>query len=125
MDDFSYTLDSTAFSHGDVNEPEQTLINTVSAYALNDSDEPKQIIVDLHFEQSTQWRKTNSFDLSESVMINENFTWPQVGKTDVTVKLEQDQRFSETNNGSRSEPTELQAIITVPANSVLPFRVEF
>ncbi|WP_146491225.1 aerolysin family beta-barrel pore-forming toxin [Vibrio sp. T20] len=125
IDNFSYTLDSNAFSHGNVSEPEQTLINTVSAYAINDSDEPKQIIVDLHFEQSTQWRKTNSFDLSDSVMLKENFTWPLVGKTDVTVVLEQDQRFSDTNNGSRSEPTELQAIITVPANSVLPFRVEF
>ncbi|MGR5334047.1 aerolysin family beta-barrel pore-forming toxin [Vibrio gigantis] len=125
IDNFSYTLDSNAFSHGNVSEPEQTLINTVSAYAINDSDEPKQIIVDLHFEQSTQWRKTNSFDLSDSVMLKENFTWPLVGKTDVTVVLEQDQRFSDTNNGSRSEPTELQAIITVPANSVLPFQVEF
>ena len=125
VDNFSYTLDSTAFSHGEVDEPEQALINTVSAYAINDGDEPKQIMVDLHFEQSTQWRKTNSFDLSESVVINENFTWPQFGKTDVTVVLEQDQRFSDTNNGSRSEPTERQAIITVPANSVLPFRVEF
>ena len=59
------------------------------------------------------------------MIISDNFKWPQVGKTDVRVLLEEEQRFSDTNNGSRSELSELQAIITVPANSVLPFQVEF
>ncbi len=80
VDNFSTHSICKAFSHGDVSEPEQTLINTVSAYAINDSDEPKQIIVDLHFEQSAQWRKTNSFDLSDSVTLKENFGLPQLGK---------------------------------------------
>ncbi|MEZ8017974.1 aerolysin family beta-barrel pore-forming toxin [Vibrio splendidus] len=125
VDNFSYTLDSEVFSHGTILEPAQELIKTVSAYAINESNEPKQIIVELKFEQSTRWHKTNRFDLSDSVIISDNFKWPQVGKTEVRVLLEQEQRFSDTNNGSRSELSELQAIITVPANSVLPFQVEF
>ncbi|MEL0608382.1 aerolysin family beta-barrel pore-forming toxin [Vibrio echinoideorum] len=124
IDNFSYTLDGAAFSHGLVNEPNQELIKTVSAYAINESDEPKQVVVNLSFEQSTHWRKTNRFDLSGSVAVTENFSWPQVGKTEVTVVLEKGQHFSNTNSGSRSESTELQAIITVPSNSVLPFQVE-
>lgn len=125
IDNFSYTLDGNAFWHGLITEPNQELIKTVSAYAINESNEPKQIIVDLQFEQSTRWQKNNSFDLADSVIISDNFSWPQVGKTDVRVLLEKGQRFSESNNGSHSESSELQAIITVPANSVLPFQVEF
>ncbi|MEZ9397396.1 aerolysin family beta-barrel pore-forming toxin [Vibrio splendidus] len=125
IDNFSYTLDGNAFWHGSITEPDQELIKTVSAYAINESNKPKQIIVDLEFEQSTRWQKTNSFDLADSVLLSDNFKWTQVGKTEVRVLLEQEQRFSDTNNGSRSELSELQAIITVPANSVLPFQVEF
>ncbi|MCC5518725.1 aerolysin family beta-barrel pore-forming toxin [Vibrio splendidus] len=125
VDNFAYTLDNTSFLHGSITETDQELIETVSAYAINDSAQPKQIVVDLHFEQSTQWSKTQHFDLADSVVIDETFHWPQVGKTEVRVALEEGQRFSDTNNGSRFEPTDLQAIITVPANSVLPFQVEF
>ena len=41
------------------------------------------------------------------------------------VVLEKGQHFSDTNSGQRSEASDLQAILTVPANSVLPFQVEF
>ncbi|MDH5976636.1 aerolysin family beta-barrel pore-forming toxin [Vibrio splendidus] len=125
VDNFAYTLDNTSFLHGSITETDQELIETVSAYAINDSAQPKQIVVDLHFEQSTQWSKTQRFDLADSVVIDETFHWPQVGKTEVRVALEEGQRFSDTNSGTRFEPTELQAIITVPAHSVLPFQVEF
>ncbi|WP_333913371.1 aerolysin family beta-barrel pore-forming toxin [Vibrio coralliirubri] len=125
VDNFAYTLDNTSFLHGSITETDQELIETVSAYAINDSDQPKQIVVDLHFEQSTQWSKTQRFDLGDSVVMDETFHWPQIGKTEVRVALEEGQRFSDTNSGARFEPTELQAIITVPAHSVLPFQVEF
>ncbi|MEZ8791105.1 aerolysin family beta-barrel pore-forming toxin [Vibrio splendidus] len=125
VDNFAYTLDNTSFVHGSITETDQELIETVSAYAINDSEQPKQIVVDLYFEQSTQWSKTQHFDLAGSVVIDETFHWPQVGKTEVRVALEEGQRFSDTNSGARFEPTELQAIITVPAHSVLPFQVEF
>ena len=125
VDNFSYVLDNTAFWHGSVEETDQDLVNTLTAYAINKTDQPKQIIVDLHFKQSTQWSKTQRFDLADSVVIDEPFHWPQVGKTEVRVALEEGQRFSDTNSGARFEPTELQAIITVPAHSVLPFQVEF
>ncbi|MCZ8488438.1 aerolysin family beta-barrel pore-forming toxin [Vibrio lentus] len=69
-DNFSYTLDSEAFSHGTILEPAQELIKTVSAYAINESNEPKQIIADLQFEQSTRWQQTNRFDLVDSVIIS-------------------------------------------------------
>ncbi|MEZ9700663.1 aerolysin family beta-barrel pore-forming toxin [Vibrio sp. 10N.261.46.E12] len=125
VDNFAYTLDNSSFLHGSVTETDQELIKNVSAYAINDSEQPKQIVVDLHFEQSTQWSKTQRFDLADSVAIEETFHWPQVGKTEVSVALVEGQRFSDINSGARFEPTELQAIITVPAHSVLPFQVEF
>ncbi|CDT69311.1 Aerolysin-4 [Vibrio coralliirubri] len=125
VDNFAYTLDNTSFVAGSITETDQELIETVSAYAINDSEQPKQIVVDFYFEQSTQWSKTQHFDLADSTVIDETFHWPQVGRTEVRVALEEGQRFSDTNSGARFEPTELQAIITVPANSVLPFQVEF
>eukprot|EP00488_Nonionellina_sp_1-RS-2012_P001563 TRINITY_DN2526_c0_g1_i1.p1 TRINITY_DN2526_c0_g1~~TRINITY_DN2526_c0_g1_i1.p1 ORF type:complete len:226 (-),score=8.22 TRINITY_DN2526_c0_g1_i1:14-691(-) len=125
VDNFAYTLDNTSFLHGSITETDQELIETVSAYAINDGDQPKQVVVDLHFEQSTQWSKTQRFDLADSAVVDETFHWPQVGKTEVRVALEDGQRFSDTNSGARFEPTKLQAIITVPAHSVLPFQVEF
>ncbi|MCC4820491.1 aerolysin family beta-barrel pore-forming toxin, partial [Vibrio lentus] len=71
VDNFSYVLDNTAFWHGSVEETDQELVNTLTAYAINKTDHPKQIVVDLHFKQSTHWRKTQRFDLAESVMIDE------------------------------------------------------
>ncbi|WP_373943657.1 aerolysin family beta-barrel pore-forming toxin [Vibrio chagasii] len=125
VDKFSYTLDTQGFSYGTVKETDQEQINTLSAYAINETDQPKQIIVDLHFLQTTQWNKTNRFDLADVVTLDEDFSWPQAGKTDVRVVLEKGQHFSDTNSGQHSEASDLQAILTVPANSVLPFQVEF
>ncbi|MDA0155179.1 aerolysin family beta-barrel pore-forming toxin [Vibrio sp. Makdt] len=125
VDNFAYTLDTKGFSYGTVEETDQELISPLSAYAINKTEQPKQIIVDLHFLQSTQWNKTNRFDLADVVLMNEDFNWPQAGKTDVRVVLEKGQHFADTNSGQRSKASDLQAILTVPARSVLPFRVEF
>lgn len=125
VDNFSYTLNTQGFSYGTIKETDQELINTLSAYAINQTEQPKQIIVDLRFLQSTQWNKTNRFDLADVVLMEEDFNWPQAGKTDVRVVLEKGQHFANTNSGQRSETSDLQAILTVPARSVLPFRVEF
>jgi len=124
VDNFTYTVNDDNFSHGEVTESERELIKVVHATARNDSDIAQQIVVDLKFDESTNWSKTNSYGFSESVSTENEFKWPLVGDTKLTIKFEANQSFSNTNGGSSSEQVTLQARPMVPPHSEMPVKVE-
>ncbi|PMJ60300.1 aerolysin family beta-barrel pore-forming toxin, partial [Vibrio splendidus] len=124
VDNFTYTVNDNNFWHGDVIESDRELVKTVYATARNRSDIAQQVVVDLKVDESTNWSKTNSYGFSESVQTENTFKWPLVGETKLTIKLEANQSFAETNGNSTSEQVTLQARPMVPANSELPIRVE-
>ena len=124
VDNFTYTVNDNNFWHGDVVESDRELVKTVYATARNRSDIAQQVVVDLKVDESTNWSKTNSYGFSESVQTENTFKWPLVGETKLTIKLEANQSFAETNGNSTSEQVTLQARPMVPANSELPIRVE-
>ncbi|MCP4954553.1 MAG: aerolysin family beta-barrel pore-forming toxin, partial [Photobacterium aquimaris] len=124
VDNFTYTVNDDNFSHGEVTESERELIKTVHATARNNSDIAQQIVVDLKFDESTNWSKTNSYGFSESVSTENEFKWPLVGDTKLTIKFEANQSFSSSNGGSSSEQVTLQARPMVPPHSEMPVKVE-
>lgn len=124
VDNFTYTVNDNNFWHGDVIESDRELVKTVYATARNRSNIAQQVVVDLKVDESTNWSKTNSYGFSESVQTENTFKWPLVGETKLTIKLEANQSFAETNGNSTSEQVTLQARPMVPANSELPIRVE-
>ncbi|MFS1935587.1 aerolysin family beta-barrel pore-forming toxin [Vibrio splendidus] len=124
VDNFTYTVNDNNFWHGDIVESDRELVKTVYATARNRSNIAQQVVVDLKVDESTNWSKTNSYGFSESVQTENTFKWPLVGETKLTIKLEANQSFAETNGNSTSEQVTLQARPMVPANSELPIRVE-
>lgn len=124
VDNFAYTLNDSDFWHGNVTESDRQLVKTVTAVARNNSDIPQQVVVDLKVDESTNWSKTNTYGFAQKVSTENTFKWPLVGDTKLTITLEANQSFANTNGGSTSEQVTLQARPTVPANSELPIRVE-
>ncbi|MCR9943106.1 aerolysin family beta-barrel pore-forming toxin [Vibrio owensii] len=124
VDNFTYTLNDKNFWHGDVVESDRELAKTITAMARNYSNTPQQIVVDLKLDESTNWSKTNSYGFAQQVKTENEFKWPLVGNTKLSITLEANQSFSNSNGASTSEQVTLQARPMVPANSELPVRVE-
>lgn len=124
VDNFTYTLNDKNFWHGDVVESDRELVKTITAMARNYSNTPQQIVVDLKLDESTNWSKTNSYGFAQQVKTENEFKWPLVGNTKLSITLEANQSFSNSNGASTSEQVTLQARPMVPANSELPVRVE-
>lgn len=124
VDNFTYTLNDKNFWHGDVVESDRELVKTITAMARNHSNTPQQIVVDLKLDESTNWSKTNSYGFAQQVKTENEFKWPLVGNTKLSITLEANQSFSNSNGASTSEQVTLQARPMVPANSELPVRVE-
>ncbi|MHA2707350.1 aerolysin family beta-barrel pore-forming toxin [Vibrio owensii] len=124
VDNFTYTLNDKNFWHGDVVESDRELVKTINAMARNYSNTPQQIVVDLKLDESTNWSKTNSYGFAQQVKTENEFKWPLVGNTKLSITLEANQSFSNSNGASTSEQVTLQARPMVPANSELPVRVE-
>lgn len=124
IDNFTYTLNDKNFWHGDVVESGRELVKTITAMARNYSNTPQQIVVDLKLDESTNWSKTNSYGFAQQVKTENEFKWPLVGNTKLSITLEANQSFSNSNGASTSEQVTLQARPMVPANSELPVRVE-
>lgn len=124
VDNFSYTLNDSSFSHGAVTESDRELVKTIYVTARNRSSVNQQMVVDLTFDESTNWSKTDSYGFSESVKTENSFKWPLVGETKVSISFDSNQSFSSLNGASTSEKITLQARPLVPANSELPIKVE-
>ncbi|KKD61851.1 aerolysin [Grimontia sp. AD028] len=124
VSNFNYTLNSDDFWHGDVTESSKQLVKTVYVTARNRSDIAQQVVIDLKVDESTNWSKTNTYGFSQSVQTKNTFQWPLVGETELTIKLEANQSWANTNGGATSEAVTLQARPMVPANSEIPIRVE-
>ncbi|WP_114783852.1 aerolysin family beta-barrel pore-forming toxin [Vibrio tetraodonis] len=124
INNFAYTLNNSDFSHGDITESDRQLVKTVTAIARNRSDIPQQVVVDLSLDESTNWSKTDTYGFAQSVSTENEFMWPLVGKTKLSISIEANQSFSNTNGASTSQQVTLQARPTVPANSEIPIRVE-
>ena len=124
VNNFAYIIDDKSFWHGEVVESERELVKTISATARNYSSVPQQIVVDLKLDESTNWSKTNSYGFAQQVKTENEFQWPLVGNTKLSITLEANQSFSSSNGASTSEQITLQARPLVPANSELPIRVE-
>jgi len=124
VDNFAYTLNDSDFWHGDVVESDKQLVKTISAVARNNLDEPQQVVVDLKVDEATNWSKTNTFGFAQKVQTENEFKWPLVGDTKLTISFEANQSFANSNGGSSSEQVTLQARPFVPANSEIPIRVE-
>ncbi|WP_104048850.1 aerolysin family beta-barrel pore-forming toxin [Vibrio jasicida] len=124
VNNFTYTLNDKDFWHGEVIESERELVKTISATARNYSNTPQQIVVDLKLDESTNWSKTNSYGFAQQVKTENEFKWPLVGNTKLSITFEANQSFSNSNGASTSEQVTLQARPMVPANSELPVRVE-
>ncbi|WP_163390189.1 aerolysin family beta-barrel pore-forming toxin [Enterovibrio norvegicus] len=121
---FNYALNSDDFWHGEVTESGKQLVKTVYATARNRTNIAQQVVIDLKVDESTNWSKTNSYGFSQSVQTKNSFEWPLVGETELTIKLEANQSWTNTNGASTSEGVTLQARPMVPANSEIPIRVE-
>ncbi|OOE93113.1 aerolysin family beta-barrel pore-forming toxin [Salinivibrio sp. AR640] len=124
VDNFAYTLNDSDFWHGDVVESDKQLVKTISAVARNNLDEPQQVVVDLKVDKATNWSKTNTYGFAQKVQTENEFKWPLVGDTKLTISFEANQSFANSNGGSSSEQVTLQARPFVPANSEIPIRVE-
>ncbi|MDN3608680.1 aerolysin family beta-barrel pore-forming toxin [Vibrio ostreicida] len=124
VDNFAYTLNNKDFWHGEVTESDRELVKTVTATARNRNNFAQQVVVDLKVNESTSWSKTNSYGFAQRVSTENTFEWPLVGKTKLTLSLEANQSFSNTNGGSSNDQVTLQARPMVPANSEIPIRVE-
>lgn len=124
VDNFSYTLNDSDFWHGDVVESDKQLVKTITAIARNNLDVPQQVVVDLKVDEATDWSKTNSYGFAQKVQTENEFKWPLVGKTKLTISFEANQSFANSNGGSSSEQVTLQARPFVPAHSEIPIRVE-
>lgn len=124
VDNFAYTLNDSDFWHGDVVESDKQLVKTISAVARNNLDEPQQVVVDLKVDEATNWSKTNTYGFAQKVQTENEFKWPLVGDTKLTISFEANQSFANSNGGSSSEQVTLQARPFVPANSEIPIRVE-
>ncbi|UTZ37629.1 aerolysin family beta-barrel pore-forming toxin [Vibrio campbellii] len=124
VNNFAYTLNDKNFWHGEVIESERELVDTVWATARNYSNTPQQIVVDLKLTESTNWSKTNSYGFAQQVKTENEFKWPLVGKTKLSITFDANQSFSNSNGASTSKDVTLQARPMVPANSELPVRIE-
>ena len=124
VDNFAYTLNDGDFWHGTVVESERELINTVMVTAINNTNIPQQVVVNLSVDESTNWSKTNSYGFSQKVETENTFKWPLVGSTKISISIEANQNFSNTNGGSSSQTVALQARPMVPANSSIPIKVQ-
>ncbi|QUM81824.1 aerolysin family beta-barrel pore-forming toxin [Moritella sp. 5] len=123
VDNFAYTLDEAGFSHGDVTESGKQLIKTVTANAVNNSDVPQQVIVQLSYDTSSSWSKTDTYGFSEKVATKNTFKWPLVGETDVSIEIAANQSWSSQNGASESHRVSLAARPVIPANSTMPVRI--
>ncbi|NRD74397.1 aerolysin family beta-barrel pore-forming toxin [Shewanella sp. VB17] len=120
---FDYRLDENSFSYGDVNAVDKEWVKTISANAINDKDRPQQVIVNLRYDISTHWSKTNMNSLSEKVMVHDKFSWPNVGKTELSISIEADQPWTAQNSGVETHESNIEARIMVPAHSSIPIKV--
>jgi hypothetical protein len=121
---FIYSLNDRDFWHGDVFESDRELVKTISAVARNNTDVPQLVVIHLTVEETTLWRKTNTHSFATSVQVENTFKWPAVGETKMGLTFEAKDSFAETNGGTSTEETMLEARTTIPENSEIPIRVE-
>lgn len=124
VNNFAYTLNDKDFWHGSVTESERELVDVISAKARNYSSVPQQVVIDLKLSEATNWSKTNTYGFSQAVQTENEFQWPLVGKTKLSIRFEANQSFSSSDGGSTSKQVTLQVRPMVPAQSEIPIRVE-
>ncbi|EDP59921.1 aerolysin family beta-barrel pore-forming toxin [Vibrio sp. AND4] len=124
VSNFAYTVNDKKFWHGEVKESERELVDTVYATARNKSDKPQQIVVDLGIVESTNWSKTDNFGFAQQVKTENEFIWPLVGKTKLSITLDANQSFSDSQGETTSKNVTLQARPMVPAESEMPVKIE-
>ncbi len=105
-------------------ESERELVDVISAKARNYSSVPQQVVIDLKLSEATNWSKTNTYGFSQAVQTENEFQWPLVGKTKLSIRFEANQSFSSSDGGSTSKQVTLQVRPMVPAQSEIPIRVE-
>jgi hypothetical protein len=124
IDNFKYTLNPGEFKHGEVLETEQELIDTISATAINKTDDKQVVEVEMHAEVVTTWSKDAEYGLNEQVTTSNTFNWPLVGSTDFAVNINADQSWKNTHGGQKKEDVKYLAKVTVPAHSAVPVRLQ-
>ncbi|WP_322112576.1 aerolysin family beta-barrel pore-forming toxin [Aeromonas veronii] len=123
VSNFSYTLDPDSFSHGQVTESGKQLVKNITANAINNTDQPQQVVVTLKYDKSTKWSKTDTYSLGELVEIKTSFQIPQVSKTEYSVEISSTQSWASQQGEETRETVLVEARPTVPPYSSLPVRI--
>ena len=123
INNFAYTLDEHRFSHGSITESNKELVKTISANAVNNTDVPQQVVINLRYDTSTDWSKTNTYGLSEKVTTKHTFKWPLVGDTELSIEIADNQLWAAKNGGSETNGVTVEARPMIPAHSSIPIKI--
>ncbi|NRD74398.1 aerolysin family beta-barrel pore-forming toxin [Shewanella sp. VB17] len=123
VNNFAYTLDENRFSHGSITESNKELVKTISANAVNNTDVPQQVVINLRYDTSTDWSKTNTYGLSEKVTTKNTFKWPLVGETELSIEIAANQSWASQNGGSETNGVTVEARPMIPAHSSIPIKI--
>lgn len=123
VSNFTYILDDGSFSHGEVTQSDRELIKMIEVHAVNNTDVDQQVVVNLKYDKSTNWSKTDTYGYNEKIAVKKSFEWPLVGGFEATVEFGATQSFASTDGGAETESVTVEARPTIPAHSTVPVRV--
>ena len=129
LDEFEYVMDNNSFQiTGNIETTNKKLVKTIAVPAVNASSVEQAVVVTLQYDKSSDWSKTDTYGISESVTVGKTFKSPVVGgagvETNVSFTIGADQSWANTSGGSEKETVSVQARTVVPANSELDVKVD-
>lgn len=120
IDNVKFYIDGDTLTLGEHEIYDLEPMTAISTYAYNYSNEEDAAFVGFDYETLTNWSKTDSYSFSESIGLQNTFSF-DIGvaenNTTITAEFGAEQGWDETHGGQESLTQHQEYRATVPANS--------
>jgi len=124
VDNFNYLIDSGKFNIDSITSSEKKKIASKSVFITNNSDIQQTSHVSLSYIVSSNWSKKDKYEYSQKVTTMNQFKWPFVGETNITIEVGANQTWESLKGGGDSKTITDTVFVTAPPHSKIEVFME-